>query len=166
MAITRKLRFEILSRDGFQCRYCGKRATEKELHVDHVFPRSMGGGDEEFNLVAACHECNFGKRAAVIGPIFVRYYSLLNIHNFLRTQPEDVRQDLLAVINMVYRLDNWLDKSSLEVSAMLFAVRKLAKGEDENAPYGAKELCTVVEGMVVNLLELAVPIAREHGWLP
>jgi 5-methylcytosine-specific restriction endonuclease McrA len=47
----------ILRRDGFTCGYCGARANT----IDHVLPRSRGGGDTWFNLVAACQPCNARK---------------------------------------------------------------------------------------------------------
>ncbi|GAS94389.1 HNH endonuclease domain protein [Mycolicibacterium canariasense] len=63
MAITKRLRFEILRRDGYRCRYCGHTAAEAELRVDHVIPTALGGGDDPDNLVAACEPCNTGKAA-------------------------------------------------------------------------------------------------------
>jgi hypothetical protein len=57
-----KLRFKVLMRDGFRCRYCGKGGEDGAvLHVDHIIPVSKGGGTVEENLVAACEECNLGK---------------------------------------------------------------------------------------------------------
>ena len=64
MAITKRLRFEILRRDGFRCRYCGTVAADVELHVDHVVPSSLGGSDDPDNLVAACVDCNGGKASS------------------------------------------------------------------------------------------------------
>lgn len=57
-----KLRFNILERDGFRCRYCGRSADDgTELHVDHVHPKSKNGEWHEDNLLTACRECNLGK---------------------------------------------------------------------------------------------------------
>jgi DNA-directed RNA polymerase subunit RPC12/RpoP len=61
MSITKRLRFEILSRDGFACRYCGAKAPDATLVVDHVTPKALGGTDEPTNLVTACRDCNTGK---------------------------------------------------------------------------------------------------------
>lgn len=55
-------RFKIFKRDGFRCRYCGAQPGEKQLHVDHVHPRSRGGTDDPLNLVTACRACNLSKR--------------------------------------------------------------------------------------------------------
>lgn len=58
---SKRLRFEILKRDGHRCRYCGATAYERRLHVDHVIPESKGGTDDPANLVTACSDCNGGK---------------------------------------------------------------------------------------------------------
>jgi hypothetical protein len=56
-----RLRFAVLQRDGFACHYCGRKAPEVELHVDHVIPVAEGGSSDDDNLVAACTDCNHGK---------------------------------------------------------------------------------------------------------
>lgn len=61
MAVSKRLRFEILRRDGFRCRYCGLTAASAELRVDHVIPEALGGTDDPSNLVTACEPCNTGK---------------------------------------------------------------------------------------------------------
>jgi hypothetical protein len=61
MAVSRRLRFEILRRDQHTCRYCGAKAPDVTLAVDHVIPITLGGGDEPNNLVTACTPCNAGK---------------------------------------------------------------------------------------------------------
>jgi 5-methylcytosine-specific restriction endonuclease McrA len=47
----------VLVRDRHRCAYCGRRATT----VDHVLPRSHGGGDTWLNTVASCAEDNHRK---------------------------------------------------------------------------------------------------------
>ena len=44
----------VLRRDGHRCGYCDKSAST----IDHVLPRSRGGGDSWENLVACCLRCN------------------------------------------------------------------------------------------------------------
>ena len=56
-----KLRFEILKRDSFTCQYCGRKAPNVILHVDHIIPVSKGGTNIKTNLVTACQDCNLGK---------------------------------------------------------------------------------------------------------
>jgi hypothetical protein len=64
MAVSKRLRYEILRRDGHACRYCGARAPGVALTVDHVVPVTLGGADDPTNLVAACVDCNAGKSSA------------------------------------------------------------------------------------------------------
>lgn len=61
MTVGARLRFEILKRDGFRCKYCGASSMDVLLHVDHVVPVAEGGADDPVNLVAACASCNLGK---------------------------------------------------------------------------------------------------------
>lgn len=48
----------VLSRDNYTCQYCGAQPGKAELTIDHVLPRSRGGGDSWKNVVAACGPCN------------------------------------------------------------------------------------------------------------
>lgn len=66
MTIPLSARFDILQRDGFTCRYCGRQAPETELEVDHVHPRSKGGTDDQKNLVTTCRDCNRGKGDRIV----------------------------------------------------------------------------------------------------
>ena len=52
-------RLRVLKRDSYICQYCGEDATQ----VDHVIPRSRGGGHELENLLACCAMCNTLKGA-------------------------------------------------------------------------------------------------------
>jgi hypothetical protein len=65
MPISKRLRFEVLRRDGYACRYCGAKAPEVVLHVDHVIPEALGGSDEPSNLATSCEDCNSGKASTV-----------------------------------------------------------------------------------------------------
>ena len=60
---SKKLRFQVLKRDGFRCSYCGRRPPEVTLDVDHVQSWKDGGRTVMENLVAACTDCNIGKGA-------------------------------------------------------------------------------------------------------
>ncbi|MBW4553832.1 MAG: HNH endonuclease [Aphanocapsa sp. GSE-SYN-MK-11-07L] len=52
-------RRNILHRDSHSCQYCGY--TGEDLTLDHVIPRSRGGGDTWENMVTACVRCNVRK---------------------------------------------------------------------------------------------------------
>ena len=63
MPVSKRVRYEVLRRDGHTCRYCGAKAPDVQLTVDHVIPEALGGSDDPTNLVAACGDCNSGKSA-------------------------------------------------------------------------------------------------------
>ncbi len=54
-------RRNIFARDEGRCQYCGKRYATSELSLDHVLPRSQGGGTSWENIVCACVYCNVRK---------------------------------------------------------------------------------------------------------
>lgn len=62
--IAKRLRYEVLRRDNHTCRYCGAKAPDATLTVDHVMPVALGGDNEPGNLVTACADCNAGKSSA------------------------------------------------------------------------------------------------------
>jgi hypothetical protein len=66
MAVSKRLRYEILRRDSHTCRYCGASAPDVPLRVDHVTPVALGGSDKPENLATSCEPCNSGKSSATV----------------------------------------------------------------------------------------------------
>ena len=60
-AISKKKRFEVFKRDKFTCQYCGRKAPDVILEVDHIKPVSKGGNNGILNLITSCRDCNRGK---------------------------------------------------------------------------------------------------------
>jgi 5-methylcytosine-specific restriction endonuclease McrA len=54
-------RRNLFARDGNRCQYCGKKYPTSELSLDHVIPRTLGGGSQWDNIVCACTRCNTKK---------------------------------------------------------------------------------------------------------
>ncbi len=52
-------RSEIFRRDNWHCQYCG--STYKNMTIDHVLPKHLGGQHTWANLVTACPACNHHK---------------------------------------------------------------------------------------------------------
>lgn len=60
--LTPGLRYDILARDNFACKICGRTANDNvKLHVDHIHPISKGGKTIPENLQTLCQDCNLGK---------------------------------------------------------------------------------------------------------
>ena len=71
-----KLRSFIFSHSNSKCVYCGAKAAE----IDHVIPRSNGGTNSTYNLVASCRRCNEKKSnlsLKAFGKLMGRDYSHL-----------------------------------------------------------------------------------------
>jgi hypothetical protein len=62
--LSKRLRYEVLRRDDHTCRYCGAKAPDVKLTVDHVLPVALGGSNDATNLVTACGDCNAGKSSS------------------------------------------------------------------------------------------------------
>jgi hypothetical protein len=117
MAVSKRLRFEILRRDNHQCRYCGRCAPDVKLTVDHVVPETLGGSDDPANLVAACSECNGGKSSvpadaptvADVGADAIRWASAMEQAAALDRQrrSSDVRfvADFIDQISVIIKAD-------------------------------------------------------------
>lgn len=79
MAVSKRLRFEILRRDNHTCQYCGEKAPDVTLHVDHVKPKTLGGTDGPENLVTACKDCNTGKTSSSLDAPLVEAIAQRNL---------------------------------------------------------------------------------------
>jgi diadenosine tetraphosphate (Ap4A) HIT family hydrolase len=60
-AISGTVRYEVLKRASFRCESCGISASDKNLEVDHIEPKSLGGIDDLSNYQALCYTCNSQK---------------------------------------------------------------------------------------------------------
>ncbi len=60
-SLSKKTRFEVFKRDSFTCQYCGQKAPDVILELDHIKPVSKGGDNSEMNLTTSCFVCNRGK---------------------------------------------------------------------------------------------------------
>ena len=58
-------RKNILLRDHYTCQYCGRVYATAELTLDHVVPKSRGGGSGWDNLVTCCKRCNNRKGSSL-----------------------------------------------------------------------------------------------------
>lgn len=87
-------RGRIYSRDNHECAYCG---IKKNLTIDHVIPRSRGGGNSWENLVTCCANCNIKKgdrtpeeanmklRIVPKKPIFMNQFAVKNYDYILKS---------------------------------------------------------------------------------
>jgi hypothetical protein len=53
--VDQVIAWQVFERDGYKCRYCGRKAP---LTVDHVILWEQGGATVADNLISACRRCN------------------------------------------------------------------------------------------------------------
>lgn len=82
--LPRQRKLAVFARDGHRCVQCGGRFPVPQsgvnwmrsmgnfLTVDHVIPRSKGGVNAMWNLVAMCYDCNQAKGDRVGSRLLVR----------------------------------------------------------------------------------------------
>ena len=121
--------YQVLMRDGWQCFYCGAdmRGWEPgQMHIDHFYPRSKGGGDELDNLVVSCAQCNLSKNNREPTPDEVaRFQAHLVKHAQLETSDKVVLLDRMGLLEQQKDIADQVGVSASYVSSLL----RKAKGQ-------------------------------------
>lgn len=73
--LSAKKKIEIFTSDSLACSYCRTPGTPETLRVDHIIPRTHGGGNEDSNLTTACIPCN-SKKSDLDAADFIKRHSL------------------------------------------------------------------------------------------
>lgn len=68
MPITKDVSQTIAEHYGYKCQLSGRDVSAGNFHVDHVFPRALGGPDNLQNYVIADASANIGKNANRLAP--------------------------------------------------------------------------------------------------
>lgn len=109
----KKLREEVLERDGCRCMNC---SSEQRLEVHHIVPLSAGGANEPSNLITLCKKCHTkseGKRVQN-DPV-----ALQNTNSYqLLLTPSEARRALQTVEHPLWR-----------AATVLFAYYGIGSGE-------------------------------------
>lgn len=110
--IPASVRFEVLKRDGFACRYCGRRVPDVVLVLDHVHPVARGGTNDAQNLITSCEECNRGKGARLLSELHVDRLTLPEeLRAFCRAREEI---DMLRACAVEQLQRSWMKISGLD----------------------------------------------------
>lgn len=155
MAVTKRVRFEVLRRDNHTCQYCGEKAPNVILHIDHVMPKVLGGDDTPGNLVTACRDCNAGKTSIMPDSPLVQGLSEKAAAYALGMQDKMTRfrQDLESLEDYVEEFDsiwnNWYSGGDPD--------NKLPKPAD----YKMSLFGWLIKGVPTSAFELAIPVAMK-----
>lgn len=81
-SLPASVREQVFARASYRCEYCqtAHRLIGLPLVVDHILPRTLGGGDDLENLCASCYRCNELKwmRTHGIDPTTGKMFPLFN----------------------------------------------------------------------------------------
>ena len=131
---TERIRFdhrdkkEILQKSGGRCAHCGKPLTHKNATIDHVIPISKGGTNENDNLVALCHECNYKKGDEVINPVaYYKYLSEEHLEIF-RANHREYCEDISFLTTKNYMREDRMEVRYMASSKPLIGHRQKTRG--------------------------------------
>lgn len=105
MPQLRLSRRSIFARDHYTCQYCG--VVGRDLTLDHVTPRRMGGPSTWENLVTCCRRCNTKKGDRPLPqsgmhlrrpPRRPRYVPFISLTKYLDGKRHDIWKDYLPAL--------------------------------------------------------------------
>ncbi len=136
-AVSKKLRFEVFKRDSFTCQYCGRKAPDIVLHIEHITPVSKGGKNTLMNLVTSCVECNLGKGAQTLSDdsCVAKAQKQAEFLQDRREQIEMIRDWHLSLV----------DQSGVEVEAVNSLYSALTNGEKVIADWYKVEIGKLIK---------------------
>jgi len=110
-----RLRFNILRRDNFTCKYCGRNPIDDnnvKLEIDHIIPKAhlQFNYNEEENLITVCHECNLGK-----GDTLLEERELKKISNKLNFDIMD-KKIQKQLLKQAIRAEKFFEKCEYELT--------------------------------------------------
>ncbi len=86
-------------RDNYECQYCLKPLKDKELTIDHILPKSLGGKTSYLNCVVSCKSCNLWKGSKTLDQAGMR------LRNPIR---KPVISDIIKAISGPIEWNNYL----------------------------------------------------------
>lgn len=71
---------ELISEYGSRCWWCERRFPEKELNLEHLKPKSLGGSDSLENLRLASISCNRSRGNSLYPPRSCSYLNQSSVN--------------------------------------------------------------------------------------
>lgn len=99
-SVPRKLKFNriaVFKRDQFCCQFCGIALTPSKLTLEHIVPKSKGGGNSWLNCTTACKNCNGAKSNLTLAECGMKLLS----NPFI---PKQMLTDELAAVKPIHPL--------------------------------------------------------------
>lgn len=106
MPELRLSRRSIFARDNYTCQYCG--TPSKELTIDHIMPKRVGGPTSWENLVACCRKCNSRKGDKTLSqvgfklkkePRRPKFVPFISLTKFVNSADNPIWRDYLPIFD-------------------------------------------------------------------
>lgn len=98
----------VLHRDNYTCQCCGKKHTRLEVH--HIIFRSLGGTDDERNLITLCEKCHKAIHDGIL--VLTKKPKKLNLK--YATQMSIIRSQLLKIYPYAIETFGFVTKTNRE----------------------------------------------------
>jgi hypothetical protein len=156
--IKKSVRFDVFKRDSFTCQYCGQKAPDVVLEVDHITPVAAGGDNDILNLVTACKACNSGKSDRALSDTAVVKKARVQAEDLedRRQQLEMIAQWHLSLVDIESQASAqlerlWFEAINADPSTYLLdharaEIRRWSKS------YGYERVCQAIVKAANNLL--------------
>lgn len=157
-AIRKSVRFEVFKRDSFACQYCGQKAPDVVLEIDHITPVAGGGDNDILNLVTACRGCNAGKSDRALSDSAVVEKSRAQAEDLQcrRQQLEMIAQWHLSLVDIESQAAAQLEKLWFEAVEAEPGIYLLNSARDEvrrwSKTYGFERVCKAIVKAANNLV--------------
>lgn len=144
MAISKRTRDIVYNKYDGHCGYCGKEIAYKDMQVDHIFPRYLGGTDDVNNLLPSCRSCNFRKQTYSVGKFrdILRAQAKKEMDRFQAKQSADYKLIEYHDHPIVFYFED--DYSSTPVYNSLTKIKDMFESIDLDS-LNRDELCRVSE---------------------
>lgn len=116
---TFKEKEDILEKTDRRCAHCGKVLNEDTMTIEHIYPISKGGGNDEFNLVALCEDCNENKSNFI--------YAIEDYYGYIKSEYRQLYKSRLILnrANNKSEKKNFLPYDSLQFTVIPEASKKI-----------------------------------------
>lgn len=153
-SISKSIRFEVFKRDKFTCQYCGGKAPDVVLEVDHIHPVSKGGGNDLVNLITSCKSCNSGKKDRVLSDETVVGKQRLQLEELQEMKEQRVLMSLWRMELLEEKEEEWKDA----VCYFNMVIQRTGRHLNEN---GESKIRDVVKKFGLSIAYDAIDVARD-----
>lgn len=135
-SLSKATRFEVFKRDSFACQYCGQKAPDVVLEVDHIQPVSKEGSNNILNLVTSCRSCNAGKSNRLLSDS-----SVVEKQRAQLAELQERKEQIEMMFDWQKGLAN-LDNEIVEKTSQFWSELVLSFGLNDNGKRTLKKLLT------------------------